>query len=72
MNSPKLGLRVAGTIFGVVSAGHLLRLVSQAEVLIAGHQIPLWVSIAGVLIAGALSVWLWRLSFATTKRQGNQ
>jgi len=31
-------------------------------VLIAGRQIPVWVNVLGVLIAGGLSLWMWRLS----------
>jgi hypothetical protein len=62
MNSQSVGLRVAGTIFGLLCLGHLLRLLTRAEVLIAGHPLPLWASVVGVLIAGGLSFWMWRLS----------
>jgi len=62
MKSQIFGLRVAGTVFALVSLGHLLRIITQADVLIAGRQIPLWVNVVGVLIAGGLSLWMWRLS----------
>jgi energy-coupling factor transporter transmembrane protein EcfT len=62
MNSQILGLRVAGTIFGLICLAQLLRLVTRVEVLVAGHQVPLWPSAIAVVIAGGLSVWLWRLS----------
>ena len=62
MNSPKAGLRVAAIIFGLVFLGHVWRLVRQSLVQIGGHQIPYWVSIVGVIVAGGLSIWMWKLS----------
>ena len=62
MKSQILGLRLAGTVFALVCLGHLLRIITQADVLIAGHQIPIWVNVVGVVIAGVLSLWMWRLS----------
>jgi hypothetical protein len=67
MNSPKLGLRVAGTIFGLIALAQLVRLVVRLEVVVAGRSLPLWPSALAVLILGALSAWLWRLS---CQRQG--
>ena len=62
MSQRTLGLRVAGTVFGVVAAGHLLRLVTRADIVIAGWEVPLGINALGVLIAGGLCIWLWRLS----------
>ena len=62
MKSQILGLRVAGTVFALVCLGHLLRIITQADVIIAACQIPIWVNVVGVLIAGSLSLWMWRLS----------
>jgi hypothetical protein len=67
MNSQILGLRVAGAIFGLVCLAHLLRLVTRAEVLVVGHQVPLWPSGLAVAIAGGLSLWLWKLSRTATR-----
>jgi hypothetical protein len=67
MNSQILGLRIAGTIFGMVCLGQLLRLVTQAEVLVEGRQIPLWLSAVAVVITGSLSLWLWKLSKAAAR-----
>ena len=61
MNRQTLGLRVAGTVFGIVAVGHLLRLATRVEIVIAGWEVPLWVNALGVLIAGGLCLWLWRL-----------
>ena len=62
-----LALRVAGTIFGLMYVAQLLRLVTRAEVLIAGYKLPLWVSLIAVVISGGLSVWMWWLSRRVTK-----
>jgi hypothetical protein len=66
MNSQIIGLRVAGTIFGLGCLGQFLRLVAQVDVLVAGHQVPLWPSAIAAMIAGGLSVWLWKLSRPAT------
>lgn len=66
MKSQMMGLRVAGTVFGLVCLGHLLRLATQAEVLVGGHRMPLWLSAVGVVVAGGLSLWLWKLSKSAT------
>jgi hypothetical protein len=62
MNSQVLGLRVASIIFGLMSLAQLLRLVIQPEVLVAGHQMPLWPSVLALVVLGGLSIWLWKLS----------
>jgi hypothetical protein len=62
VNSQTFGLRVAGTIFGLMCWAQVLRLATRAELIVAGHQVPLWVSAVAVIIAGGLSVWLWKLS----------
>jgi hypothetical protein len=62
MNSQRTGLRVASIIFAIFALGHVLRLYKHAKVLIATHQIPMEVSWVVLIIAGALCVWLWRLS----------
>jgi hypothetical protein len=69
MNSQILGLRVAGTIFGVVCCAQLLRLVTQSEVSIEGYQIPLWPSAVACVIAGGLCFWLWKLSMSHSDKK---
>jgi hypothetical protein len=51
-------LLVAGIIFGIVALMHMLRLFYQAEVIITGKVIPMWVSIIGFIIPLALSIWM--------------
>ncbi|PYJ46841.1 MAG: hypothetical protein DME85_08575 [Verrucomicrobia bacterium] len=62
MNSPTTGLRVASIIFAIFFLGHVLRLISHASVMIGIHHIPMWVSVVALIIAGLLSIWMWRLS----------
>jgi len=62
MSQQTLGLRVAGTVFGMAAAAHLLRLATRAEFVIAGWEVPLGINALGLLIAGGLCIWLWRLS----------
>jgi hypothetical protein len=67
MNSRIVGLRVAGVVFGLVAIAQLLRLVTQAEVLVAGRTIiPLWASAVAFAVTGGLSLWMWRLSYRGT------
>ena len=67
MNSPILGLRVAGTIFGIGCLGQCVRLFTSVEILVAGHPIPLWPSAVAAAVAGGLSLWLWMLSYRAIK-----
>ena len=62
MSRQTLGLRVAGAAFGIVAAGHLLRLATRADIAIAGWAVPLAINALGLLISCGLCIWLWRLS----------
>jgi hypothetical protein len=62
MSRQTLGLRVAGTVFAIVAAGHLLRLATRADIAIAGWEVPLAINALGLVISGGLCIWLWRLS----------
>jgi hypothetical protein len=44
----------------------LLRLVTRTEVLVAGHELPLWASALALVILAGLSLWLWKLSRTAT------
>jgi len=67
MNPQRLGLRVAGTLFGIMAIAQLGRLVVRPEILVAGHQFPLWPSVLAVIVLGCLSVWMWQLSRISSK-----
>ena len=68
MTSQTFGLRVAGTIFALIALGHLLRVVTNAEIVVAGYHVPIWLNVVGAVVAGGLSCWLWRLSGCCCKR----
>ena len=67
MNSQILGLRVAGVIFGLMCLAQLSRLVIRPEMLVAGHQVPLWPSGLALVILGGLSLWMLKLSRMATQ-----
>jgi hypothetical protein len=62
MNSPTTGLRVASIIFGIFAIGHLLRLISHAQVTVGTHSIPMGLSWVALIVAAILCIWMWRLS----------
>ena len=62
MNSHILGLRVAGTLFGLMALAQLLRLLIRPEVLVAGYKMPLWPSALAVVVLGGMSLWMWKLA----------
>ena len=62
MNSPQLGLRVAGAIFGLVCLAHLVRLFIHFQVMVGSHPVPLWMNGGACVVTGLLAFWLWRLS----------
>ena len=65
MNSQKTGLRVASIVFALFAVGHILRLIKHAQVTVGTHHAPMWVSVIALIIAGGLSIWMWRLSSKT-------
>jgi hypothetical protein len=56
MNSQITGLRVASVVFGLMALAQLVRLVIRPEVFVAGHPLPLWPSVLGVIMLGGLSL----------------
>ena len=51
---------LAVLVFSLVSIAHLARLIFQAEVLVGGAVIPMWMSVVGLFVAGGLAAALWR------------
>jgi hypothetical protein len=62
MNSRITGLRVAGTLFGIFCLAHLWRLIAGLDVVIGHRHIAPTLSVAAALLAGALSLWMFKLS----------
>lgn len=53
----------------LVALLHVLRLALQIEVTVNAMVIPLWVSMAGLLLTGGLAIWLWREHSLNGKNQ---
>lgn len=62
MNSQRIGLRLASVVFALFAIGHIVRLANRAPVTVGHYHVPMAVSVIALLIAGALCIWLWRLS----------
>jgi hypothetical protein len=62
VNSHILGLRVAGTLFGLMALAQMLRLLIRPEVLVTGYKMPLWPSAIAVVVMGGMSLWMWKLA----------
>jgi len=52
----------AATVLGIVALAHLYRLIRPFDIVVAGWSAPQWVSIVGLVVAGGLSIMLWRES----------
>jgi hypothetical protein len=59
---PKRFILVATVIFGFVAVMHLLRIMGGWPVVLAGHDVPMWVSYIGLAIGGGLMAWGIRLT----------
>ncbi len=53
---------IAVCIFTLVALTHLCRLVMEWEVVVAGYNVPMWVSIPGAVLPGVLAYLLWHES----------
>lgn len=51
---------IAVVVFALIAVMHVLRLLLDWYVVVAGVSIPMWVSLLGLLIAGGLAVMVWR------------
>ncbi len=58
----KPGTTGAMILLALISLIHLLRVVMGVPVTVGTTAIPTWASVVGMLIAGTLSVLLWRES----------
>lgn len=50
---------IAVAIFSLVATAHLCRLWQGWDITIAGHTVPMWASIHGAIVPGALAYFLW-------------
>ena len=62
MISAKTYILITGMVVFIVGLVHLIRLLSGWVVIIAGWEVPMWVSIVGVLVAWYLAYNAWVLT----------
>jgi hypothetical protein len=60
--SRKTFAQLAAAIFLIVAAAHALRLIFKWEVVVAGWQVPTWVSAVALVIAAYLAYEGFRIS----------
>lgn len=48
---------ISGIIFGVVAIAHVVRAVNQWAIQVGPYGVPVWISWAGVVVAGGLCIW---------------
>ena len=53
-------LFISGTVFAIVAAGHLIRIVKHSSVMFGEWAVPMSVSWVGLIIAGLLSLWAFK------------
>ena len=53
---------LASIVLALIALVHLYRLVRPFEVVVGGTALPQWISIVGLIVAGGLSIMLWRES----------
>jgi predicted Co/Zn/Cd cation transporter (cation efflux family) len=53
---------LAVIIFTLVALAHLYRLVRGLDIVVQGHAVPQWASIAGLVAAAVLAIMVWRES----------
>lgn len=58
----RIYLVVSAVVFGAVALMHILRLSLNWPADLAGWTVPLWLSWIGLVVAGALCVWGFRLA----------
>jgi hypothetical protein len=66
MNRSRPFTCIASAIFALMALAHLYRLISGFPITVGSHAIPMWVSIAGLIITAVLSWMLCREARGTT------
>ena len=67
--SQKTFFLFCATVFFLVAAAHLTRLIFRWEIVISGWTVPHWISVPGLIIPGILSTWGFILASRTTPPQ---
>ena len=53
---------IAVILLAIVALVHVYRFARGLDVIVNGHAIPLWVSAVAAIVAGAVSLMVWRES----------
>jgi len=59
MMPKKPATTIAILVFILVAMAHLHRVIFEWEVVVNGKLVPIWTSLAGVILAGCLAALLW-------------
>ena len=51
---------IAALIFALMALIHVYRLLTDFQIILGSHTIPMWVSYVGILVPGLLAVMLFR------------
>lgn len=62
MRSQTSGLLIASGVFALIAIVQLVRLFIRPDIVVAGHELPLWPSGIAVVLFAGLSVWMWKLA----------
>ena len=54
-------LLITASIFGVLAVAHFTRLLLHWPIVLGGWSVPVWISLPGLLVPGALAWWGFRL-----------
>ncbi len=54
----KSALYAAAVVFTVVSVAHWVRLVLQAEIVVGGASVSLWLSVGAGIVSALLAAWM--------------
>ncbi|MDX1460616.1 MAG: hypothetical protein R3348_06115 [Xanthomonadales bacterium] len=58
----KTGSKLAIFLFTLVAVAHAWRVVAAIPVLVGTWQVPMWVSLLGILVPGLVALQLWKES----------
>jgi hypothetical protein len=62
MKAQKTGLLVASVVFMLAALAHVARLLRGTQLLVGRHVFGLWPSVAVIVVAAFLSVWMGMLA----------
>jgi hypothetical protein len=66
MNRSRPFTWIASAIFALMAIVHAIRLVKHFQIVFGSHQVPLWASWVGLIVAGGLSWMLCREARGTS------